>query len=51
MTVEEARDRVAILLQHAHSVMSPEARKELNECMQVLDPNFDPTVNIQRVTE
>ncbi len=51
MTIEEARDRVAILLQHAHAVMSNETRKELNECMKVLDPNFDPTVTIQRVTE
>ena len=50
MTTEQARERIAILLQHAHSTMSNEAQEELNECMKVLDPEFDPNVTqIERV--
>ena len=41
MNSEEARQRVATLLQQAHSIMSREIQKELNECLKVIDPNFD----------
>ena len=50
MTTEQARERIAILLQNAHSIMSNETREELNQCIKVLDPEFDPNVtHIKRV--
>ena len=56
MTHEEARKKLAILLQHsahtvdrAHSTVSDKAQKEINECMKVLDPDFNPNIAVKRV--
>ena len=58
MTHEEARKKLAILLQHsahptsdANSTMSNETREGINECMKVLDPAFNPNIAVKRVVE